>query len=217
MVRNINKIIMRFRFSKQNDIRYISHLDLITLLIRALRRAKIPTHYSRGYHPKLKLSTAFALKVGWESIGEYADIVLKKKLLPELFKERLNNQLPEGVEILKVICGSSSKSLSNQINCAKYQITLSHYHKNKELEKIKKVQYFRERLFNIKIRELNNNILILNFLTPIGSGNDLDINDFIKFLNSIKNELRFILKRVLRVNMYRKEGDFLLSPFSLLK
>jgi len=69
MVRNINKIIMRFRFSKQNDIRYISHLDLITLLIRALRRAKIPIHYSRGYHPKLKLSTAFALKVGWESIG----------------------------------------------------------------------------------------------------------------------------------------------------
>jgi len=94
---------------------------------------------------------------------------------------------------------------------------LSHYHKKKELEKIKKVQYFRERLFNIKIRELNNNILILNFLTPIGSGNDLDINDFIEFLNSIKNELRFILKRVLRVNMYRKEGDFLLSPFSSLK
>jgi radical SAM-linked protein len=217
MVRNINKIIMRFRFSKQNDMRYISHLDLITLLIRALRRAKIPILYSSGYHPKPKLSTAFALKVGWESIGEYADIVLKKNLSPDLFKERLNNQLPEGVEILKAICGSSSKSLSNLINCAKYQIILSCCNKKKELGKIKKSQYFREKLFDIKIREIDNDILILNFLTLIGSGNDLDINDFIEFLNSLKNELKFILKRVLRVNMYRKEGDFLLSPFSLLK
>jgi len=236
LVKNTGKVIIRFRFSKLKDLKYISHLDFVNLFIRALRRAEIPIAYSIGYHSKPKLSFAFALKVGWESVGEYGDIILDKYFLPEIFIKEMNNQLPKELRILNVKSGSFSKSLSSQINYAKYHLKLSFYpefKKEQEIDSLKKllegkiknlnnqyfkeVKYFSDRLVDFKIRNIHNNMLIFSFLTPIGSGDDLNLDSFINFLHLIKNEQKFILNRVLRVNMFRKEGNFLINPFSLLK
>jgi len=235
MPENINKTIMRFRFSKLSDMKYISHLDLINLLIRALRRAKIQMFYSKGYHPKPKLSTAYALKVGWESIGEYADIILSNKLLPEVFVKRINEQLPQGLKVLKAKSVELSKSLSSQINCMRYQLIFSYNPESvrkKETDLLLKlftenmigfnnqlsenIKYFKEKLLNFKIRSLPDKI-IMDFLIVIGSQDDLKINDLIKFLNSLHNNRKIFLKRVIRINMFRKDGDLLLNPFTLLR
>lgn len=235
MPENIIKTIMRFRFSKLSDMKYISHLDLINLLVRALRRAKIPMFYSKGYHPKPKLSTGYALKVGWESVGEYADIILSKMLSPKAFVKRINGQLPQGLRILKAKLVESSQSLSSQINCMRYQLIFSYSPelvKRQESDLLlkmfnenmigfnnqlsKNVKYFKEKLLNFKIRSLTDNI-IMDFLIVIGSPDDLKINDLIKFLNSLQYNRKIFLKRIIRINMFRKEGDLLLSPFTLLR
>ena len=39
------------RFSKEERVKYISHLDLMRTLQRALRRAKIPVAFSQGFNP----------------------------------------------------------------------------------------------------------------------------------------------------------------------
>ena len=83
-------------------MRYISHLDLMRLFMRALRRAELPLKMSEGFSPHPKLSFKRALKLGVESQHEEGSIVLKFPVEPEDFKNRLQKQLPEGIKIKDV-------------------------------------------------------------------------------------------------------------------
>ncbi|GAG93645.1 unnamed protein product, partial [marine sediment metagenome] len=178
---------------------------------------------------------AYALKVGLESVGEYADIILSKKLSTKTFVKRMNDQLPQGLKVLNAKSVGSSLSLSSQINCMRYQLIFSYRPElaikqeadlllklftenmigfNNQLSK--NAKYFKEKLLNFKIRSLPDNIII-DFLIAIGSQDDLKINDLIEILNSLENKRNFFLKRILRINMFRKDGDLLLSPFKLLR
>jgi len=93
---------MTFTFSKKGLMRYISHLDLMRLFMRAMRRADLPLKMTEGFSPHPKLSIKRALKLGLESDNEEASILLKELIDPVEFKERLKKQLPEGIEIKHV-------------------------------------------------------------------------------------------------------------------
>ncbi len=83
-------------------MKYISHLDLMRLFMRALRRAELPLKITEGFSPHPKFCIKRALKLGVESDNEEASIVLTEKINPEEFKERLQKQLPEGIIIKDV-------------------------------------------------------------------------------------------------------------------
>jgi len=91
-----------FSFSKKGLMRYISHLDLMRLFMRAMRRAELPLKMSEGFSPHPKLSLKRALKLGVESEHEEASIVLKFPVELEDFKNRLQKQLPEGIQVKDV-------------------------------------------------------------------------------------------------------------------
>ena len=91
-----------FNFSKTGQMRFISHLDLMRLFMRAMRRAELPLKMSEGFSPHPKLSFKRALKLGVESQREEASIVLRFPVTPEDFKDRLQKQLPEGIELKDV-------------------------------------------------------------------------------------------------------------------
>ncbi len=93
---------VNFVFTKKGLTRYISHLDLMRLFMRALRRADLPLKMTEGFSPHPKLSIKRALKLGLESENEEASIVLKEMVSSEDFKTRLQEQLPEGIEIKHV-------------------------------------------------------------------------------------------------------------------
>jgi radical SAM-linked protein len=93
---------VNFNFSKTGLMRYISHLDLMRLFSRAMRRAQLPLKMTEGFSPHPKLSLKRALKLGIESQQEEASIVLKFPVTPEEFRDRLQKQLPEGVRIKDV-------------------------------------------------------------------------------------------------------------------
>ena len=80
-------------------MKYISHLDLMRLFMRAMRRADLPLKMTEGFSPHPKFSIKRALKLGLESENEEATVVLKEEVSPQDFKERLQRQLPEGIEI----------------------------------------------------------------------------------------------------------------------
>jgi len=88
-----------FSFSKKGLMKYISHLDLMRLFQRAMRRADLSLKMSEGFSPHPKLSIKRALKLGLESENEEASIVLKDSMSVEEFKSRLQKQLPQGLEI----------------------------------------------------------------------------------------------------------------------
>jgi radical SAM-linked protein len=90
---------INFEFSKKGDLKFISHLDLMRLFVRAMRRAGIPVKITEGFSPHPKFSIKNALKLGLESEKEEASIVIKELMEPELFIEKLNRQLPEGIRV----------------------------------------------------------------------------------------------------------------------
>ncbi len=90
---------IKFIFTKKGHMKYISHLDLMRLLMRSFRRSGLPLKMTQGFNPHPKLSMRRALKLGLESEGEEAAIVLREEVGLEEFGERLSKQLPEGIDI----------------------------------------------------------------------------------------------------------------------
>jgi radical SAM-linked protein len=87
-------------FCKKGVLRYISHLDIVRLFQRSVRRARLPVSLSQGYTPHYRISFERALKLGTESEDEKIIFRLDKWVEPEEFKDRLNEKLPEGVKII---------------------------------------------------------------------------------------------------------------------
>ncbi|KAB3531432.1 TIGR03936 family radical SAM-associated protein [Alkaliphilus serpentinus] len=92
---------IRSRFVKEDDIIFISHLDLVRVFERAMRRGNIPISYSKGFNPHPIMAFATALGVGVSSQGEYIDIQLDKEVHTEEFKTTLNAVLPKGLKIIE--------------------------------------------------------------------------------------------------------------------
>lgn len=91
------KIVMKF--SKKGDMKFVSHLDLMRLFQRALRREAFPITMTKGFNPHPKFSIKRALKLGVESENEEATFYLDSLIEPIEFRQRLNKQLPEGIMI----------------------------------------------------------------------------------------------------------------------
>lgn len=94
-------IKIKIRYKKGEEIKYISHLDHMRVLERAIRRADLPVAYSQGFNPRMRISyLTRALKVGEASEKCEAEIQLEQHMKPEELKQRLNSVLPQGFEIL---------------------------------------------------------------------------------------------------------------------
>jgi len=96
------KIKYHALFSKTGWMRYISHLDLLRLFNRVLRRAGFKIYLSKGFNPRPVIRVKKALKLGIESRDEEVEFLLEEIISPLSFKERFNKQLPEGVKILEM-------------------------------------------------------------------------------------------------------------------
>ena len=91
-----------FRITRTGDARHLAHLEAMNVWIRALRRAKAPLAYSRGFHPHPKVAFSSANPTGMESTGDYLDITLTERLDTHALLERLQATLPEGFDALSV-------------------------------------------------------------------------------------------------------------------
>jgi radical SAM family uncharacterized protein/radical SAM-linked protein len=113
---------LRVRYSRDTRLRYLSHLDIIRTLYRAIRRGEIPVAYSEGFHPHIKISFGQPLPVGYTSEAEYFDLQISQPFREE-FMIRLKAALPPGLEITgyKYYFANVS-SLTKQLNMARYAI-----------------------------------------------------------------------------------------------
>ncbi len=117
---NIYRI--RIRYARGEKLRFLSHLDTIRTLYRAIRRSGIPAAFSEGYHPHLKISFGPPLPVGYTSEAEYCDIQLTQPYREE-FVGKLNDALPPSLEIIgHKHYFTKRASLSKQLNLARYEM-----------------------------------------------------------------------------------------------
>jgi radical SAM-linked protein len=87
------------RFAKLGDGRFLSHLELVTLFSRAVKRAGISIRFSEGFHPLPRIIFGPALPVGIESEHEYVDMEILGGRGPAEILSALNRTLPEWVRV----------------------------------------------------------------------------------------------------------------------
>ncbi len=87
----------RLRYTKLGRAAFISHLDVMRLLQRVFRRAKVELTYSLGFHPKPNMTFGPALGLGIASLGEMFDVRVDGSPDAGELAAALNEVSPEGI------------------------------------------------------------------------------------------------------------------------
>ena len=115
---------IRLWFEKRGRAIYISHLDLMRAMSRAVRRAGLPIWYTEGFNPHPYLSFALPLPLGQEGLREAMDIRLEQDDMPlDEVLRRFDGVLPEGIAVLGA---AQPWGGPGEIAAAAYDITLPH-------------------------------------------------------------------------------------------
>jgi len=114
---------LRIRFCRGQEVKFISHLDIVRLWQRALHRAETPLAYSEGFSPHPRISLAAPLPTGVTGQAELMDILCAKWVSPHFFTATVSQQLPPGIEILQVYqVALTMPSLQSQVRYAEYRV-----------------------------------------------------------------------------------------------
>jgi len=113
----------RLTYRKLGRAKHLGHLELARVLIRAFRRAGLKLAYSKGFHPMPKVSFFAALPVGTESMEELVDIELIEAVDILSVKEKINHELPHGIDVIHVKDISLTKK-RRRISESQFLITL---------------------------------------------------------------------------------------------
>ena len=127
---------LRIRFSRGEELKYISHLDLLRLWQRALNRAGISLAYSEGFNPHPRMSLAAPLALGITSEAELMDIVLDKWSSPHAFTAAIDRQLPQGIDVLQTYnIAMTLPSLQSQVTFSEYAVEINTEKTREDVEK----------------------------------------------------------------------------------
>jgi len=122
------------KFHKNPEVRWISHLDLIKVWERAVRRARLPIALSQGFNPRPKMSLATALAVGVSSDAEYIEMELTEELPLKEILQRISSQMPSGLPVIEIgTLPEKSPALMSLVFSSLYRITLP---QSNEIEKL---------------------------------------------------------------------------------
>ncbi|MFC2067545.1 TIGR03936 family radical SAM-associated protein [Chloroflexota bacterium] len=117
---------LRVRFCRGQEIKFISHLDIVRLWQRTFHRVGIPLVYSKGFNPHPQISLAAPLPVGLTSEAELMDVITSRMISPHWFTAVVSQQLPLGVQILQVYpMGLSQPSLQSLVRYAEYKVEVA--------------------------------------------------------------------------------------------
>ena len=124
----------RITFTKDEAQRYTSHLDLHRAWGRLLRRAMLPSLYSKGFNPRQRIQLSTALPLGCTSEHELADIWLTEELPCGEILKRLQRSAPPGTRVLAVEHAALNEpALTNQIDAVSYLVQVDADRTDKEL------------------------------------------------------------------------------------
>ncbi|MDZ8140660.1 MAG: TIGR03936 family radical SAM-associated protein [Nostoc sp. DedQUE04] len=117
---------LRVWFGKQGNMALMSHLDLIRLFDRIVRRSGLPIAFTGGFHPMPRISLATALALGATSSGEIADFELTVPVEVDTFREKLAREMPTDIPIYNVEQIDLKASAATQLlESAEYLITVA--------------------------------------------------------------------------------------------
>ena len=117
---------IRLRFAKYGDMALVSHLDLLRLFDRVVRRAGLPISFTNGFHPSPRIIPASALSLGITSDGEIMDFELTERMDLEEFQTRLAAQLPKDLPVVSVEeLSIKALAATASLEQAEYRLTIA--------------------------------------------------------------------------------------------
>ena len=182
---------VRMSFQKTGMAKFISHLDTVRCITRAMKRACVPIWYTEGFNPHAFLTFAMPLSLGFESLCETVDFRLMEETDLNELSERLNNALPVDITVKEIYVYETSP---NDIRWAEYKIIFNNPDKlllgqaekilssdeimvlkksKKGRNKVEKEVNIKEHIKSFELSEENGK-LILN--TVLSSGTSININ-----------------------------------------
>lgn len=227
---------IRVKFRRGDEVKFISHLDLMKVFERAIRRARLPIAYSQGFNPHPGMVFGLPLSVGVTSEAEYGDFELTDDgLSMNEFMERLNSQLPLGLEILSAKPRQTKQNIMATISASEYivvvgtELNIDEKTFQAELKKFlsqKEIIVKKKTKSGIKDTDIRSMIFDVDFqLQPMGAFN---IIKFTMLLSAgskanLKPELlvetlfgtlgaQFEIDRIHRSKLYVKDQEELLDP-----
>ena len=122
---------IRLRFSKQGQMKFIGHLDMVRYFQKVMRRSEVDVAYSEGFSPHQKMSFAAPLSVGVLSRGEYFDLEVNSTESSKVMLERINAQNAEGVEVLSYkLLPDDAKNAMSVVAGADYKVYTDLFNQN---------------------------------------------------------------------------------------
>jgi radical SAM-linked protein len=115
----------RLVFTRDDEARYLAHLDAVRLWERAFRRGDIPVAVSEGFSPRPRLVFAAPLPLGMLAEHELADLFLAERLTLRDLRARLARGMPRGyrtVDLRDEWLGAPA--LAPQLAAADYRMTV---------------------------------------------------------------------------------------------
>lgn len=205
--------LVRIWFSKQGRIKYVSHLDIMRCMTRAVRRADIPLWYTEGFNPHPYLNFLQPMPLGVEGLNEPLDIRIEGEISDKEIMDKLNAVLPVGIKVTKV---TQPYMKSNDLAFAEYEI---YFEKEENLsekltkamdsgvlscEKMGKVNG-RKRVKEVNVSENikkysfseNNDAVIMNVVLPGGNTKNVNPMNLLDALN------RYLESDIVPLNIIR--------------
>ena len=150
---------MRVKFIKTGYLKYLSHLDIVRLFIRAFSRANIPMKFSEGFNPHPKTAFSPALQLGVQSHCEYLDMEFDEAVEEDLLIQKLNEKTVEGINFIEAkILTDKVDSLVAFITHSRYEIAVDEEDENKIskiISAINKINNTNEMLLTKKTKKGN--------------------------------------------------------------
>ena len=213
---------VRFQFGKGEQVRYISHLDLMRCMERSFRRAGIMLSHTEGFNPHPKLSFGLPLPVGVVSEACYMDAVIEDAISTEGLIRRLNQALPEGLKVSKavlpedkssvmsLICNASYRYVIKPVNCSADLYTkeiesIMHQegiHIQKETKKSTKMINIKDMIQNYEVSQVGD-LTVMRIMCDAGSVSNLNPMLIWKAVN-MYTDCQSELLLVERTGLYKK-------------
>jgi radical SAM-linked protein len=130
----------RVEYEKGPVIRFLSHLDMVRLWERLLRRSNFPLQLTQGFNPHLKISLGTVLPVGLWGKREYLDMELEGDFNPDELQSRLQEVAPPGINVRRLgEVTPGSPSLMAVVNASAYRMAFPLLLKDRVTEGIQRM------------------------------------------------------------------------------
>lgn len=175
---------IRLYYTRKNELKFISHLNTLDLLQRAVFHTDAQVAFSEGFNPHPKMSFGNPLPLGVSSDFEIFDVELVNDIDIDKFVQQLNNFLPKEIQVFKAF-EASEKSISKIFSHSIYEFII-----DSQLS-LDSINIFDEKVVIIKRKKKSKNKKIVEYIEE-------DITQNIEFLSNFEkisdNEYKLVAK-----------------------